>query len=74
LYSNLYATIEETTINPTNEQALACVRVCQMLSNYYRDIQLFRYDTQTGEVYIMAGEELQIIGPRNGQWRFLYET
>ncbi|WP_442944171.1 DUF6888 family protein [Nostoc sp.] len=28
----IYVTIEEQTINPTNEQALACVRVCQMLS------------------------------------------
>lgn len=69
-----YATIEESNIYPTNEQALACVRVCQMLSNYYRDIQLFRFNAQTGEVYIFAGDELEIIVPRNGLWRFLDET
>ncbi|MEQ8998561.1 MAG: hypothetical protein RID53_18850 [Coleofasciculus sp. B1-GNL1-01] len=45
-----------------------------MLSNYYRDIQLFRFNAQTGEVYIFAGEELQIIVSRNGLWRFLNEA
>lgn len=74
LYFSTYATIEESNIYPTNEQALACVRVCQMLSNYYRDIQLFRFNTQTGEVYIFAGDDLEIIVPRNGLWRFLDET
>ncbi|WP_446366174.1 DUF6888 family protein [Coleofasciculus chthonoplastes] len=61
-------------MNPTNEQAQTCLRVCQMLSNCYRDIQLFRFNAQTGEVYIFAGEELQIIVSRNGLWRFLNEA
>ncbi len=74
MYFSTYATIEEPNIYPTNEQALACVSVCQMLSNYYRDIQLFRFNAQTGEVYIFAGDELEIIVPRNGLWRFLDET
>ncbi|WP_416212524.1 DUF6888 family protein [Nostoc sp. ChiQUE01b] len=25
-----------------------------MLSNYYRDIRLFRFDDKTGDVYILA--------------------
>lgn len=74
MYFSTYATIEESTIYLTKEQALACVRVCQMLSNYYRDIQLFRFNAQTGEVYIFAGDELEIIVPCNGLWRFLDET
>ena len=74
MYFSTYATIEESNIYPTNEQALTCLRVCQMLSNYYRDIQLFRFNAQTGEVYIFAGDELEIIVPRNGLWRFLDET
>jgi hypothetical protein len=47
-----------------------------MLSNYYRDIHLFRFDAQTGDVYILAGtsDELEIIVPPNGFWRFLDET
>ncbi|NEP61377.1 MAG: hypothetical protein F6K31_31235 [Symploca sp. SIO2G7] len=61
-------------MNPTNEQAQTCLRVCQMLSNLYRDIQIFRFDGQTGEVYIFAGDELQVIVPPNEPWRFLDET
>lgn len=45
-----------------------------MLSNYYRDIRLFRFDEQTGEVYILAGEDIQIIITRSGFWRFVNET
>ncbi len=74
LYFSTHATIEELFIYPTDEQGIACLRVCQMLSNCYRDIQLFRFQAQTGEVYIFTGEELQIIVSRNGLWRFLDET
>jgi hypothetical protein len=34
-----------------------------MLSNYYRDIQLFRYNAQSGIIYIFASDELQIVYP-----------
>jgi hypothetical protein len=56
---------------PTNEQAQACLRVCQMLSTYFRDIQLFRFDEQTKIIFIFAGEELQVIVDSQGKWRFL---
>jgi hypothetical protein len=52
--------IEGTTIYPTAEQALACLRVCQWLSNCYADIHLFRFNQQIGNVYILAGEDLEI--------------
>lgn len=42
-----------------------------MLSNSYRNIELFRFDDQTGVVFVLAGEELQIIVPSNGLWGFL---
>jgi hypothetical protein len=71
LYFSTHVTIEESTIYPTAEQALTCLRVCQMLSNCFRDIQLFRFNARTGEVYIIAGDELEIIVSRNGLWRFL---
>lgn len=69
-----YVTIEESNIYPTAEQALACLRVCQMLSNYYRNIELFRFDDKTGDVFILASDELQIIVPRNEPWRFVDEA
>ncbi|WP_442939891.1 DUF6888 family protein [Nostoc sp.] len=55
------------------EQALVCVRVCQMLSNLYKDIRLFRFDDKTGQVYILAGDELQVIVLNNGIWDFVNE-
>ncbi|RUS97491.1 hypothetical protein DSM106972_084390 [Dulcicalothrix desertica PCC 7102] len=57
-----------------NEQAHACMRVCQMLSNSYRNIEIYRFDEYMGVVFIFASEELQIIVPPNGQWRFLNAT
>jgi len=45
-----------------------------MLSNSYRNIELFRFDPETGVVFIFSSEELQIVVYANGQWRFLNET
>ncbi|NJN57160.1 MAG: hypothetical protein HC879_06465 [Leptolyngbyaceae cyanobacterium SL_5_9] len=57
---------------PTTEQALACVRVCQMLSNGYQPIHVFRYSPSTEMVFILAGitESLEILVFSNGQWGF----
>ncbi|OCR02867.1 hypothetical protein BCD67_16455 [Oscillatoriales cyanobacterium USR001] len=66
--------LRKLAINPTNEQAQTCLRVCQMLSNCFRDIELFRFDAETGMVFIFAGEELQVIVPPNGIWRFWNAT
>lgn len=52
---------------------MSCLRVCQMLSSYYRDIKLFRFDDKTGQVYILAGDDIQVLVPRNGKWRFVTE-
>ncbi|MCT7992128.1 hypothetical protein NG793_00315 [Laspinema sp. C5] len=73
-YPSLYVIMEETAINPTNEQAQACLRVCQMLSNRFRDIHLFRYNPQKGYVYILAGDNLEVIVMSSGEWRFIYES
>lgn len=61
-------------MEPSPTQSLACVRVCQMLSNSYRAIYVFRYDTTRQIVYIQAGtaaqnDEIEI--PRSGLWRFI---
>ncbi|WP_442940126.1 DUF6888 family protein [Nostoc sp.] len=70
----IHVTIEENTIYPNAQQAITCLIVCQMLSNYYRDIRLFRFDDKTGDVYILAGDNLQIIVPSHEPWRFVNET
>jgi hypothetical protein len=58
---------------PTDEQAQACLRVCQMLSNGYQPIYLFRHSRNFRRVYILAGmmENIQIVIPENGKWRFI---
>jgi hypothetical protein len=68
---SLNVIIEEKPINPTNKQAQACLRVCQMLSNGYKDIHLFRFDERLGDVFILAGDDIQIVVPSTGDWYFL---
>ena len=63
--------IEEKPINTTNKQAQASLRVCQMLSNGYKDIHLFRFDEKIGNIFILAGDDIQIVIPSNGEWYFL---
>ncbi|MEH2329272.1 DUF6888 family protein [Nostoc sp.] len=57
---------------PTAQQALACIRVCQMLSNGYQPIHVFRYNRNTKTVFILAGvtESLEILIFSDGQWGF----
>ncbi|WP_250123076.1 hypothetical protein [Chroococcidiopsis sp. CCMEE 29] len=61
-------------LNPTVEQAFAAVRVCQLLSNYSRNIYLFRYDDTREIIYVIAGtevdpEQIQIEIYTSGLWR-----
>ncbi len=45
-----------------------------MLSNLYQDIHLFRFDEKIGEIYILAGETIEIIINREGIWEFINEA
>ncbi|WP_028954560.1 DUF6888 family protein [Synechocystis sp. PCC 7509] len=56
---------------PTLEQGIMTIIVCQMLSNLFLDIVLFRYDNLTKEVYILASKDIQIKIPSNGRWEFI---
>lgn len=56
---------------PTVAQALESVFICQMLSNLYRDIVVFRYDFGTKEIYILTADDIQIAISPAGQWRFV---
>ncbi|MBL1208669.1 DUF6888 family protein [Geminocystis sp. GBBB08] len=59
---------------PTFEQSIKSVILCQDLSNKYLDIHLFRFNDRTGEIYILAGEDIEILIASNGTWRFIDET
>jgi len=56
---------------PTPEQGIMTIIVCQMLSNLFLDIVLFRYDNLTKEVYILASKDIQIKIPSDGKWEFI---
>jgi hypothetical protein len=60
---------------PTDEQAQACLRLCQMLSSGFQPIHLFRYDPETQTVYVLAGvtEGIEVIVDLSGKWRFADE-
>jgi hypothetical protein len=40
---------------PTAAQAIKAVVLCQWLSNGYQPINIFRYDSKLGTIYIQAG-------------------
>lgn len=58
---------------PTVAQAYASVQVCQMLSNLYLPINVFRYDSKLKTLYIQAGnnDEFAIIINEQGIWEFI---
>ena len=64
-------TIEEKLTSLTLEQAIKSVELCQSLSDLYQDIVLFRFDDLKGEIYILAGRNIEIIIYANGVWEFL---
>lgn len=58
---------------PTKAQSLQAVILCQLLSNGYQPINIFRYDTKVKTIYIQAGanDEIALVIYPNGNWRFI---
>ena len=61
----------EATILTTSEQALKCVYLCQALTTAYLPIDILRLDERTGEIFILSGNEIEILISRDGNWRYL---
>jgi hypothetical protein len=55
----------------TAAQCIACVRQCQQLTNMFKPIYIVRLDERTGDVFVLAGEDLQLLIPPDGDWRFI---
>ncbi len=58
-------------LSPTPEQESATVQVCFDLTKMFLSIHIVRIDERTGGIYILAGDEVEVIIPRNGLWRFI---
>ncbi|MHC5815650.1 MAG: DUF6888 family protein [Nostoc sp.] len=56
---------------PTAEQGIRCVILCQSLTNTFTPIYIVRLDEQTGNVFILAGDNIEVEIYRNGFWMFL---
>jgi hypothetical protein len=46
-------------IKPTNEQAQALYRICYQLTKFCKSIELVRLDERTGNLYVLAGKDLE---------------
>jgi hypothetical protein len=58
---------------PTQEQSNTAIFLCQLLSNLYQPIQVFRYDRKLKTLYIQAGttDDIAIIIKEDGNWDFV---
>ncbi|BBD67031.1 hypothetical protein NIES4072_56910 [Nostoc commune NIES-4072] len=58
---------------PTQKQSDTAIFLCQLLSNLYQPIQVFRYDQKLKTLYIQAGlnDEIAVIIDQYGNWKFV---
>ncbi|MCU0537718.1 MAG: hypothetical protein MUD14_27850 [Hydrococcus sp. Prado102] len=52
---------------PTEIQAIRCFIMCQRITQMYLPLYLVRLDERTGDIFILAGEELQVLIDENGE-------
>jgi hypothetical protein len=55
---------------PTAAQAISCFNLCQQLTNFFIPINIVRLDRRTGQIFILAGEETEILININGNWDY----
>lgn len=58
-------------MKPTVEQTMELFRVCQNLTQMYLPLNLVRLDERTGNVVILAGEEIVIVIDKTGNVDYL---
>jgi hypothetical protein len=58
-------------MKPTVEQTMELFRVCQNLTQMYLPLNLVRLDERTGNVVILAGEEIVIVIDKIGNVDYL---
>ncbi|MBD2448872.1 hypothetical protein H6G76_17260 [Nostoc sp. FACHB-152] len=58
---------------PTQQQLVTVAFLCQLLSNLYQPIQVFRYDQRFKTIYIQAGvsDEIALVIDEDGSWEFI---
>ena len=51
---------------PTEKQAVKCFFICQQITGMYLPIFLVRLDERTNDIFILAGEDIQILIDHQG--------
>ena len=59
-----------SNLRSTSAQAETCLQLVQDLTRMYRPIYVVRFDKRTGDVFMLAGDEIEVIIAANGRWRF----
>ena len=55
----------------TVAQALKSVILCQNLLDTYREIYVYRFEPRTGYIFILAGQDIQLVIAQDGNWEFI---
>ncbi|MFN6519377.1 MAG: DUF6888 family protein [Nostoc sp. CreGUA01] len=56
---------------PTTAQTLKCFQICCDLTSKYCSVDLVTLDNRSGNVVILAKNEINIEIEPNGEWRFV---
>ena len=58
---------------PTQQQLVTAAFLCQLLSNLYQPIQVFRYDRRFKTIYMQAGinDDIALVIDEDGSWEFV---
>ncbi|BAY08215.1 DUF6888 family protein [Calothrix sp. NIES-2098] len=56
---------------PTSKQTFEFFLVCVRLSNVLQPINVVRLDERTNQIYVLAGDETEVLIYPNGKVRFL---
>jgi len=56
-----------------HDSLVTAVFLCQLLSNLYQPIQVFRYDRRLKTIYMQAGvnDEIALVIDEDGSWEFV---
>jgi hypothetical protein len=55
----------------TVAQSMKAVELCHYLSNSLKPIYVFRFNPLLGYIFILAGDDLQIVIQPDGNWEFI---
>lgn len=58
---------ENRTMKPTIEQTMELYKMCQNLTSMYLPINLVTMDERTKNLYLLAGEELEVLINSQGE-------